>query len=182
MRKTRSVLLLLPEAQQAKLAEWLLSGMTYHAAQEIIAKPEPEGFGVVVRSLSAFAPFWQEVCVPHLARRRALAVSTAESVAEEASRTPGRFDSATIDQLKQKVFELSISPHADPKDVKALFMLVLKAKDQELEAQALHLDREKFEFLKKKAEQAEQAEKVIGSNEGSAEEKQQKLRAIFGMS
>lgn len=151
MRKSRSILLNLPEEQQAKLAEWLLSGMTYHEALELIGKPPPDGFGCKVRSLSAFKPFWEEVCVPHLVRKRNLAVSTAAAVAEEASKTPGRFDQATIDQLQQKAFELSISPNASPKDVKALFMLVLKAKDQDLQLQQLSLDREKFQFDAAKA-------------------------------
>lgn len=147
MKKPRSdaKLLNLPEEQQAKLAEWLLSGMPYHAAKALVERPAPDGFGLSV-SLHALSSFWAEVCAPLLLNRRARAVSTADAVAEEAGRQPGRFDAATIDQLKQKAFELSISPQADPKDVKALFMLVLKARDQTLEERRIELDKDKFEF------------------------------------
>ena len=144
MKKPRAnaILLNLPEEQQAKLAEWLLNGMPYHEAKVCVAKE----FGVEVKSLDTFSQFWQHVCGPALLARRARAVQTAESVASEASRTPGRFDAATIDALKQKAFEQAMSPQSDPRAVKAIFSLVLKARDQDLSQQQLSLDREKFEF------------------------------------
>ena len=147
MRKPRSdsKLLHLPEEHQAKLAEWLLSGVPYHVARELIAAAPPDGFGLVV-GLSAFSSFWQEVCAPLLLVRRSRAAFTANEIATAASANPGQFDQATIDALKQKSFELSISPGADPRNVKALFSLVLKARAQDLDQQQLSLDREKFEF------------------------------------
>lgn len=170
MRKPRSdsKLLNLPEEQQAQLGEWLLSGMPYHQAQELVEKQ----FGLRV-PLGSFTAFYQQVCEPHLLQRRSRAVQMAQSVAEEASSRPGTFDPATIDQLRQKAFELSISPNANPKDVKALFMLVLKARDQELTERRIVL-------LEKKAAQADQASDVVAS-ELSSEEKQQRLKAIFGI-
>lgn len=175
MRKTRSdsKLLNLPEEQQARLADWLLGGMPYHQAKELLAKPEPDGFGVSV-GLSALSSFWQEVCGPLLLTRRHQAVQTADSLAEEASKTPGRFDQATIDSLKQKAFELSISPVAKPKDVKALFMLVLKARDQDL-------NERKIRILEKKAEQAEKAEQTLGDTTLTPDQRLSRMREIFGM-
>lgn len=171
MRKTRSdaVLLNLPEEQQAQLADWLLSGVPYHRAQ-VLLKDE---FGVELRSQRAFCGFWEQVCVPLLLKRRSQAVGTAEEVAKAASEQPGRFDQATIDALKQKAFELSISPQADPRNVKSLMMLVLKARDQDL-------NERKIVLLERKAAQADEAENVVRS-ELSPEEKQLKLKAIFGM-
>lgn len=134
-------LLNLPEEQQAQLADWLLSGVPYHAARGMVSKE----FGVSC-SLSALSGFWQEVCVPVLLKRRSQAVRAAEEIAQEASRTPGRFDAATVDAIKQKAFELAISPLSQAKDVKALFMLLQKSRDQELKAQTLDLDQRKFEF------------------------------------
>lgn len=134
-------MLTLPEAQQAQLAEWLLSGVPYHRAQELLQKE----FGVVVKSLSSFGSFWEEVCVPHLLARRNRAVKGAEAFATEANAAPGKFDAATVAALKQKAFELAISPGADPDAVKAVFTLVLKARDQDLDAQRLELDLEKFQ-------------------------------------
>jgi hypothetical protein len=170
MRKTRSdsKLLNLPEEQQAQLAEWLLDGMPYHTAKETVAKE----FGVSV-SLPCFSSFWEEVCAPALITRRRRAVSTAEEIAIEASATPGRFDQATIDALKQQAFELSIKPNADPKQVKALFSLVLKARDQDLEERRVKL-------LEAKAALADQAKEIVEST-ASPEEQMAKIKAVFGM-
>ncbi|MFO1461301.1 MAG: hypothetical protein U1G08_18095 [Verrucomicrobiota bacterium] len=134
-------LLNLPEEQQAQLADWLLAGMPYHAAKEAVAKEFK-----VSCSLSALSGFYSEVCVPVLLKRRSQAVMAAEEIASEASRTPGRFDAATVDAIKQKAFELAISQHAKPKDVKALFMLLQKSRDQDLKSQTIDLARDKFQF------------------------------------
>lgn len=143
LKKPRSdaKLLTLPEDQQAKLADWLLGGMPYHAAREAVAKE----FNVEVRSLAAFSSFYSEVCSPLLLRRRSQAVAMAEEIAVEATRSPARFDQATVDAIKQKAFELAISPMSSPKDVKALFMLIQKSRDQELKERDLGLKEEALE-------------------------------------
>lgn len=175
MRKTRSdsKLLNLPEEQQAQLADWLLGGMPYHEAKAIVAKPAPEGFGVSV-SINAFSGFWQTVCAPMMLQRRSRAVRTADLIAEEIDKAPGRLDSATIDLLKQQAFELASSPQARPRDVKALFSLVLKARDQELVERRIRL-------LETKAAQADQAEQVVRNEVLSPEEKAQRFKEIFGI-
>jgi hypothetical protein len=132
-------LLNLPEEQQSQLAEWLLSGMPYHAAKTAVAKE----FGVTC-SLASLSRFYAEVCVPVLLRRRSQAVAAADEVAAAAQSTPGRFDAATIDALRQKAFELAVSPLASAKDIKSVTMLLLKNGDQELKRQELDLQRAKF--------------------------------------
>ena len=148
MKKPRSdsKLLNLPEEQQAQLAEWLLSGLPYHKAKELIFKE----WGIVT-SFAALSSFWTDVCTPALLARRQQAVTTADSVAADAKKMPGNFDAATIDAIRQKAFELSVSPQAAPGEVKALFMLLLKSRDQELKESQLRLDRERFEFDAAKA-------------------------------
>jgi hypothetical protein len=182
MKKPRadSILLNLPEEQQAQLADWLLSGVPYHQAREMVAKD----FKVEVRSLNAFSKFWQSVCAPHLLSRRARAVETADAVAAEAAKTPGRFDQATIDALKQKAFEQAISPGADPKAVRAIFSLVLKARDQDLDAQQIQLDRDKFEFdaVEKAMEHAEFIKTTKANPKLSQAEKISAIRQrLFGV-
>jgi len=152
------------------LADWLLGGMPYYEAQ----KQVKDQFGVELRSLKSFSQFYQEVCAPRLLTRRAQARTVADSIAEEAERQPGRFDQATIDALKQKAFELSISPQAHPRDVKALFMLVLKARDQDL-------TERKVAILERKAAQADQASAAIGDGALTMAEKEQRLKQIFGI-
>ena len=159
MRKPNATakLLNLPEEQQAQLAEWLLNGTPYHKARELVLAE----FGVSV-SLSAFQSFWQEVCAPALLARRKRAVSMAGEVADEAQKQPGRFDAATVDAIKQKAFELAISPMSEPKDVKALFMLLQKGRDQDIKAQQLDLEKEKYELkLQEYRDKVESAKKKI---------------------
>lgn len=144
MRKTRSdaVLLNLPEEQQAKLAEWLLSGVPYHEAK-VLAEKE---FGIAVRSLSSFGEFWSAVCQPALLAKRRKLAGAAEARAEEAGRHPGAFDRATLDAITQRAYELAENSNSEAKDVKAVMMLLLKARDQEFREKKLAFDREKFEF------------------------------------
>lgn len=147
MRKPRSdsKLMRLSEEQQALLVEWLLSGIPYHEAKKLVEKE----FGVRC-SLSALSLFYGVCCQQHLIRRRDQAVNTANEVAEVAKKNPAQFDAATIDAIRQKAFELAISPMASAKDVKSLFMLISKNRDQELKAQQIELERRRVEMLERK--------------------------------
>lgn len=181
MRKTRSdaVLKNLPEEQQAKLADWLLSGVPYHEAK-VLAEKE---FGVALRSLDAFKEFWRDICVPHLLERRRRAFQTAEARAGEAMLNPGQFDKATLDALRQKAFELAESPGANPKDVKAVMMLLLKARDQDIQERQLAFDKQKFEFDAAKACLAKLPElKVVAADKGLSDaQKVEQIRLkLFG--
>jgi hypothetical protein len=129
----------LDESQQALVIEWMLSAAGYHRIKERI-KTE----FAVDTSISALGRFWMKYGSAAILARRARAVSTADEVADEAKKKPGQFDAATIEQLRQKAFELSLNPNVNPKDVKAIFGLVLKARDQDLAEQNLALDRDKF--------------------------------------
>ena len=171
MRRPRSdsKLLNLPEGQQAQLAEWLLNGMPYHQAQALVEKE----FSVSV-SLPCFTSFWRAVCQPELLRRRVRAVETADAIASESVKSPGRLDKATLDALKQLAFNEAIKPGADPKAVKAIFGLILKSRDQDL-------DNRKIELLERKAAQAEQAEGTLKDSNLSDEEKAARMRQIFGL-
>lgn len=51
-----------------------------------------------------------------------------------------------------------------------------------IDADAAKLDREKFELIKAKAKLADDAEKVARDDSLTVEERQQRIRAIFGMS
>jgi hypothetical protein len=174
MRKPRSdaKLLNLPEEQQAQLSDWLLSGIPYHTVKQMVF----DNFKVAT-SLGALNSFYNQFCSASLIARRQRAVTTASEIAQEAESKPGRFDSATIDALKQKAFELSINPGSDPRDVKSLFMLVLKARDQQLDQDHLALDRDKFQFDAAKACLEKLPElKTIAADRGLGE--QAKLDAI----
>lgn len=177
--KSNAKLLNLPEEQQARLAEWLLSGVPYHRAQVMVAKE----FGVTV-SLGAFSRFWDQVCAAEHLRQRSRAVQMANEVAEVAVKQPGRFDAATVDALKQKAFEMAVSPSADPEDVRSVMMLVLKARDQDLDERKLNLDLQKFKretcemFLKWAADQ--RAKEIAGGQGSNADKIEQLGQLMFG--
>ena len=171
MKKPRSdaKLLNLPEEQRAQLCDWMLSGLPYHKIKGLVS----EQFKVAT-TLSALSSFYQDFCSAALLTQRSRAVGVAEEIAEEAAKTPGRFDAATIDALKQKAFELAIQPMADPRDVKSIFSLVLKARDQDLEARRIAV-------LEAKAEKADEAE-AVAKSDLTPEEKDVRYKRIFGMS
>lgn len=175
MSKTKSnaVLLNLPEEQQAKLADWLLGGMPYHEAKVLVEKE----FGVQLKSLSAFVRFWREVCAVHLLAKRQRLGTTADARAEQARLEPGKFDAATLDALKQKAYELAESPNAEPKEIKAVMGLLLKA-------QELALDRDRFKretcelFIKWCADQ--EAKTIATSTASNADKIEQLGKKMFG--
>lgn len=184
MTATRKVrpearLLNLPEEQQSQLAEWLLSGMPYHAAKAAVAKE----FGVPC-SLASLSRFYAEVCVPVLLRRRSQAVAAADEVAAAAQATPGRFDAATIDALRQKAFELAVSPLASAKDIKSVTMLLLKNNEQDIRRQELELQRAKFrrETAELFLEYCEdlRAKEVVASSAPRSEKLDELGRIMFG--
>jgi len=148
MRKQRSdsKLAALPEAQQAQLAEWLMGGMPYHLAAAQVEKE----WGVSV-GLKAFSNFWNEVCSPLLLARRQKFGAIATQRNQAIDKNPFQFSKATIDALEERALEYATRPDADPKKVKAIYSLVLKARDQELDKEHLTFDREKFTFDAAKA-------------------------------
>lgn len=167
MRKPRSdsKLAHLPEDQRQALTDWLLAGTAYRVVKGRLLSE----FGVST-SDDALCRFWNDYCGAALIARRQRAVSLADEVAAEAAREPGRFDAATIDALKQKAFELAVNPQSDPRDVKGLFMLVLKSRDQELE-------RAKFEeSVKGNVERAIEAFLTEIKGDAEAEDLVRKLR------
>lgn len=181
MRKPRSdaILLNLPEEQQAKLADWLLSGVPYHEARVLVEKE----FGVTVKSLDSFKCFWAAVCVPHLLARRRRAVSTAEQRAEEAEKNPAPFDAATLDALKEKAFELAQSPTSSLKDVKAVLGLLLKARSEDRADRELIFERTKWEteMAEKMLNEAlrRRAEEIANSNMSNADKIAEMRKVAF---
>lgn len=147
MRKPRSDSKLdaLPREQREKLAEWYGLRDDPPLALKKIRDLLASEFGVAT-SVSSLSDFYPKIAADVLLARREQAVTTADELAKAASETPGQFDEASIDLLKQRTFELLVKQCASPKDVKALFGLVLQSRAQELEQKQLQLAREKFEF------------------------------------
>jgi len=183
MKKPRSDSLLghLPGEQHEMLVDWMMEGLPYAVIQQRLK----DEFGIIVKSASSLSRFWNENASAALLAKRQRAVALADEVAAEAQKTPGRFDQATIDALKQKAFELAVTPGSNPRDVKQLYMLVLKSRDQDLDQANLALQRRRFqrescELFVKWYEDTRVAEIAGAKGLGSAEKVEQLGQIIFG--
>src|SRR6266496_78470 len=170
MRKTRSdsKLLNLPDEKKDPILDWMLGGMSYTAVREMVAKE----FGIK-SSPAALSAFYAQEAPKRFIKQRLKSLSVAAEIADEAQKTPSMFAPATIERMQQLAFEQSITPGADPDTVKSFFMMMLKARDQDLESRRVAL-------LEEKAKQAEKASGVVTDSKLTPEEKQIRLKQIFG--
>jgi hypothetical protein len=151
--------------QQRQLCEWLLTpGLSYGAVKEMVF----DQFNVSTTA-SSLTSFYQRYVAAYVLTRRMQAVGLAKEVGAEIQKTPGQFSKPTIDALEQKAFEFAQNPMVNPKDVKAIFSLVLKAHENQL-------DRDKFEELKR---QAAEAKTTSTDSKLSDAEKAERIREIF---
>lgn len=133
-------------------------------------------FGVKV-STGALHDFYHSFCAPELLRRRSEAVKLAEEVSTVAQSSPGKWDEAAREALKQRVFELMLKPGADSKAIKDLFSLVLKSKDQEL-------DERRVKLLEEKAAKADNAKAALEERKaagGLSDESLELIERTLGM-
>lgn len=138
--------------QQRQLCEWLLTpGLSYDKIKKLVF----EEFNVSTTggSLSAF---YQSYVAAYLLERRALAVGVAKEVGEDLKKRPGEFSQVTIDALEQKAFELANNPIVDSKSIKAVFALLLKARDQELKGKDIEIKLRRLDLLEQNSKSAKE--------------------------
>lgn len=157
----------LPESRVLELRDGLLSGWSYEDARSWLLTE-----CAVSCSLSALSAFFKRHCAPVLKERRQLAALKAEAIAEDAGSTD--WDAASIERLRQMVFEFMSTPGANLDNTEKLFRLLLKSRDQET-------DRRKLALLEKKAQQAEAAAGVAHNEKLTPEQKDAELKRIFRM-
>ena len=166
-RKTRcdAKLKSLAPADRAKIAAWL-----DEKSQADCAKLIAQDYGIEVAG-STLTAFYQWF---HATRRLEEAATFADTLRADLASLPGlNLDSDQISKIGQALFEIQAVKDQDGK----LFVALRK---QRLASEAQRLEREKFEEARRRALQADEAEQVTRS-ELSPEEKDRRLRAIFGM-
>ena len=175
MSKPRSdaKLLNLPEEQQGQLAEWLLNGISYHKALALLKKE----FGVS-SSTRALSDFFDAVCAPALSSRRRQWVRACSQVERDIEENPANWDAVLMEQAKELAARAMSRPQPDPSEVAALLSLVLKASDQKIRREAVELSRRRLELLEKRESDARG---VLCDAALSPEEKEARIRAVFGM-
>lgn len=151
----------------AALRDALLDGMSYRAAIPWVL----EQFGQPT-SLGGMCNFYEDVCVPYKAEylRHSARVATqvADAVADEAA-----LDTANRKLLKQQTFELLSNPNADPEErgKSAMnFVRMLAVQVAETKARTALL----------KAQQADQAKEVVNDATLTAEQKEARIKSLFG--
>ena len=136
----------LSEDQKELVLTWVNEGEALRAVVERIAKPEPEGFGVVTNpaTLSRFVDVWRE---EQLLMARPIRVGQAEAFLlkqEEAL----RFQRATISVLQQRLFESAMECRRQREQRETLRMML----DYEVKMRRLDLAEKKFEEAKRQFE------------------------------
>jgi hypothetical protein len=103
-------------------------------------------------------------------------------MADAEQKMPGKFDEATLDAIRQAAFNLAIHPGANPGDVKQLFTLLLKARDQELKTKDVEIKMRRLEMLEKNAaavkEQLTAAASKGGLDQSTVEQIERALKLL----
>lgn len=139
----------LSSEQQDALADWLLQGVSYERARQLV---EAE-FGVTT-SKGALGEFYHSYCGLRSLERRRDAANYAAQIAKDAEAMPSRFNTAAIELLQQRAFEMLASPKTEAADIKALFAMVLADKKLDLDNEKLKQTIRVYEETQAKAKAA----------------------------
>jgi hypothetical protein len=164
----------LPPNQREMLVRWLVDeNLSYDQAVERLEKD----FNVRT-SVGALSAFYATECY---SVRSSEAKEFAERVEQELLQGEPNFDLATLALVKKKLFERAYARDGDVDELAVLAKIIgdtaklrLKEKDQEIATRRLAI-------LEKKAAQADEAKSVAASEDLSAEEKERRLKAVFGI-
>lgn len=163
--RSDSKLASLSPTRLAEVNEMLLGGSSLEDVRDALLTADE-----IAISKSALSNYYQTHVYPiRIARANAARLGINEAFAD-----CGDYDEATRKVLSQSLFDLLVQPELDLNAIRAIGGLVVKGKSQEL-------DDRKLRILEMKAEQADKAKATMESNELSAEEKSDRLKAVFGI-
>jgi hypothetical protein len=161
----------LPESRVLELRDGLLGGWRYEEALSWLASECG-----VCSSLSALSAFYKRHCAPVVKQRLQLASLKAEAIAEDAGTTD--WDKASIESLRQMVFEFMTTPNADLEAVEKMFRLLLKRKDQELVERQIQLREDAAAEAKRKLEDATKKARTGGITEETLKELEEAAKLL----
>lgn len=164
MKKLRSdsTFARLTTEQLADIDDLLMAGSSYAEVQQRLGE-----YGQSC-SQTSIADYYQTHVAPRKwARQQRVATELAKIKSADV-------DDATLLAVRQATFELALTPGSDPKALRMLYELVLKAQAQQLETR-------RIELLEAKARKAEEAEAAAKDESLSSDEKYQRIREIFGL-
>lgn len=152
----------LSENERARVDDMLLAGLSYEEVRSYVAE-----CGHSISRTSVVDYYHAHVWPLKWARQQRLAREL------EAIDTTG-LDDATLNTLRARAMELAVTPGSDVKHVSTLYNLVLKA-------QAQHLEERRVSLLEKKAAAADAAQAALRDSTLTDEEKQARVKEIFGL-
>jgi hypothetical protein len=175
----------LTEQRQAEVWDWLdAENLSYEAA---LARAR-ERWGIA-SSVSALARWRSCYAQEMMLRRIAASAERANAVTRQFAENPSNTYDALLQMIGQAAFEAKFNGGTDLdlgtlKDLAELTGLGLKARkdtaDLDAKQRALDLAERRVKLLETKAAQADRAASVL-REELSPEEKEQRIKAVFGM-
>jgi len=165
----------LPEHQRESLRRWLSEeNLSYEIAQQRLE----QDFGVT-SSISALQSFWRRRC---FRQRASEAKSFTETVLKQLQGNAENFDEATLALVRQKLFERAMAKTGDIAELSTLAKIIGDSQKLALKAQQIELQSRRLSLLEKKAAQADEAEGVLNDGQLTPEQKEQRIKAVFGIS
>jgi hypothetical protein len=129
-------------------------------------------------SVGALVNFYRKHCTGFKAKRNR---EYAREIRDMFEKDPEiNFSELTLQQIEQRAFEEAYAKDADIKDLQALVQMIGSSKKLQLEWEKLEVAKRRIELLEKKAAQADEASGVVGDGKLTAEQKDQRLKGLFG--
>jgi hypothetical protein len=124
-------------------------------------------------SLGALQNWYQHKAQDRLLDRIASGRHLAEAIDRDLRASAPALEDSAFNLLSQLAFQLATGDTPNIKDLTHLLQTLIKRKEWEL-------DRDKFEHLRRRADMADQAQRVVESKL-SPEETQSRMKEIFGL-
>lgn len=164
----------LPTPVREQLIAWLVEeNLPYEKVKERLHMD----FAVEV-SIGALSRFYATSC---FSLRSSEAKEFAEHVVQEAVKMDATYDQATLALIRQKAFERAYAREGNLEELATLAKIIGDSRKLQLKEQDQKLTERRITILEKKASQAEAAEGVTRDEKLTPEQRQQKLKEIFGL-
>lgn len=139
----------------------------------------------VTTSVASLSVFYKRHCWPVVRERRQVSVIKAEALGDAMSQDPVNWDSAIVDRTKQKLFEFLAGDGASLEDAAEALKAITAARKQDftevIQTKRQETEERKLALLEQKAKQADDSKDVLGNEKLTPEQKQERLKGIYGM-
>jgi hypothetical protein len=166
-------LLSMPPHYKEALIRWLTEDNLSYAEAKARLKEEYS----VNTSTGALSQFYATQC---FSLRYSQAREVADTVAEEMTLSPEKFDEATIALIKQKAFERAVAKDGNLDELAILAKMLHDSAKLRLKVQDQALQERRIKILEKKADMADKASAVTSDTELTDAEKLKRYKQIFG--